>query len=116
MSTSYTSPQRSPTYGSYHVAVPGPSKTPAQNPYSYTVQPYHQPIPYPRIPGTSPERAESLTTGGGTFSTTGSSYAGSDTDSSGAGSVDLLDYLHDRFSTAVDTTPLDRSLATQAQT
>lgn len=57
-----------------------------------------------------------MTTSGGTFSTAGSSYAGSDTDSSGVAGLDLLDYMHDRLSSTIDPTPLDRSLAKQAQT
>ncbi|KAI9746036.1 MAG: hypothetical protein M1818_000717 [Claussenomyces sp. TS43310] len=55
------------------------------------------------------------------YSATSSSYAGSasgdyDSSSSSANGVDLQDYMQDRFSTAFDPVPLDRSLVTQAQT
>ncbi|PNS20662.1 hypothetical protein CAC42_2907 [Sphaceloma murrayae] len=82
-------------------------------------QPYHAQLPYPqplthrRIPSASPERPESITTSGGTFSTASSDY---DTTSASAGSVDLLEYMSDRLSNTIDPTPLDRSLAQQART
>lgn len=127
----YASPQHSPSqstyaaypgYGSYQAypaypphgkSIAGPSKQPYQAPAS--VYPYPQPSPYSRSTLAPPERAESLTTTGGTFSA-GSSYAGSDTDSTGVAGIDLLDYMHDRLSSTIDPLPLDRSLATQAQT
>jgi hypothetical protein len=67
-----------------------------------------------------PEVAESVTTGSGinsAYSTT-SSYAGSGEYESNASAngVDLQEYMQDRFSTAFNPLPLDRSLATQAQT
>lgn len=54
------------------------------------------------------------------YSATSSSYAGSvsggDYEShSSANGVDLHEYMQDRFSSAFDPIPLDRSLATQAQ-
>lgn len=55
------------------------------------------------------------------YSATSSSYAGStsgdyDSSTSAANGVDLHEYMQDRFSNAFDPLPLDRSLATQAQT
>jgi biogenesis of lysosome-related organelles complex 1 subunit KXD1 len=84
---------------------------------------YYQPSvrgPYAVSP---PEVAESVTTGSGMnsgYSATSSSYAGSASgeydSTSSANNVDLHDYMQDRFATAFDPLPLDRSLATQAQT
>jgi hypothetical protein len=64
-----------------------------------------------------PEAAESVTTGSGIHSaySTTSSYAEYDSNASANG-VDLHEYMQERFSTAFDPLPLDRSLATQAQT
>jgi len=79
--------------------------------------------------GASPPEAPESVTGSGRnsgynsgYSATSESYAGSasgDYDSSSSGSangVDLHEYMQDRFSTAFDPVPLDRSLVTQAQT
>jgi hypothetical protein len=75
-----------------------------------------------------PEVAESTTTSGLSSavpsfsnSTTSSHYGGSvtgDYDSSmpGASTIDLMDLLNDRLANSFDPLPLDRSLATQAQT
>lgn len=67
-----------------------------------------------------PEAAESMTSGSGIgYSATSSSYAGSASgeydSSNSANGVDLHEYMQDRFTTAFDPVPLDRSLATQAQ-
>ena len=106
--------QASPTYPTYAMAYPRPAKASVSG--GYPIQTYHQPAVYPRLSSSPPERAESVTTAGGTFSTTGSSYAGSESESSGAAGLDLLDYMHERLSTTIDPLPLDRSLAKQAQT
>jgi len=69
-----------------------------------------------------PEAAESVTSGSNAYGnsaySTTSSYAGSEYDSrNSANSVDLHEYVQDRFnSVPFDPLPLDRSLAIQAQT
>lgn len=86
--------------------------------------PYPYQATYGRISGSPPEHAASSTHSGvpsyGSSSMVGSSYAGSDYDSSsgsgGAGSIDLLDYMNDRLASAYNPLPLDKSLATQAKT
>ena len=78
---------------------------------------------YGRMSVSPPEAPESVTSGGPSYdpSATSSSFSGSasDYDSSSNGSatsIDLLEYMNDRLSGAVDPLPLDRSLAKQAQT
>lgn len=77
---------------------------------------------YGRISGSPPEAPDSTTTSGVPsyeVSATSSHYAGSHSDydsSSGAASVDLLDYMGNRLNGSFDPLPLDRSLAKQAQT
>ncbi len=77
---------------------------------------------YGRIPGSPPEASDSTTTSGVPsyeVSASSSHYAGSHSDydsSSGAASVDLLDYMGNRLNGSFDPLPLDRSLAKQAQT
>ena len=70
-----------------------------------------------------PEAPESVISGGPSYepSATSSSYIGngSDFDASSNGSatsIDLLEYMNDRLSGAVDPLPLDRSLVKQTQT
>lgn len=86
-------------------------------------QPYYQ---TPRYAGSSHEVADSIASGSGMNSaysaTSASSYAGSSSgeydasSSASANGVDLQEYMQDRFSGAFNPLPLDRSLATQAQT
>lgn len=84
--------------------------------------PYPYQSAYSRVSASPPEHAESSTGSGvpsyGSSSLAGSSYAGSeyDSSSSGANSIDLLDYMNDRLSSAYNPLPLDKSLATQTQT
>lgn len=82
---------------------------------------YYYPTPS-RSYGVSPPESAASVTSGPTYSTASnysgnSSYAGSECDSrSSAGSVDLQEYVSDRFSQmSFDPLPLDRSLAKQAQ-
>ncbi|KAI9674123.1 MAG: hypothetical protein M1817_001941 [Caeruleum heppii] len=73
-----------------------------------------------------PEAADSVTTGVPSFTNSASSshYAGSasaadydaGSSSGGASGIDLMDLLSDRLTTAIDPIPLDRNIATQAQT
>lgn len=86
-------------------------------------QPYYSapsPIAYAVSP---PEAPESVSTGTATYgySVNSPSYAGSasggDYDSSAsANGVDMQEYMQDRFGSAFDPLPLDRTLAVQAQT
>jgi len=70
------------------------------------------------------EHDASVTSGvpsyGNSFSVNGSGYdasSGSDWDSSASASgIDFNEYIQDRFAESFDPIPLDRSLATQAQT
>jgi exonuclease VII small subunit len=76
---------------------------------------------YGRISVSPPEAPDSVTTSGVPsyeVSATSSNYAGSASEyesTSGAASVDLLDYMGNRLQGSFDPLPLDRSLAKQAQ-
>lgn len=100
-----------PTYPSTPINMP-------QKPGYYYPPPQH----YGRIPGSPPEASDSTTTSGVPsyeVSASSSHYAGSHSDydsSSGAASVDLMDYMGNRLNGSFDPLPLDRSLAKQAQT
>ncbi|CAK1366844.1 hypothetical protein CB0940_10209 [Cercospora beticola] len=105
MSTSY---YQYPT-GTLPVNVPG--KTPQNARHA------RNPSAYSQLSASPPERPESVSsTGAGLYSSASSAYGGSDYDSSsGATSVDLLDYMNDRLSQAYNPIPLDKNLASQAQ-
>ena len=106
--------QYQPT-GSLPVNVPG--KQP-QQPYApYAPRHNRNSSGYSQYSASPPERPESVSTSGaGLYSSASSQYAGSEYDSSsGATSVDLLDYMNDRLSRTYDPTPLDKNLAKQAQ-
>jgi biogenesis of lysosome-related organelles complex 1 subunit KXD1 len=95
------------------VNVPG--KAPQQN-----FAPRHQRhnSAFSQLSASPPERPESVSSSGvGLYSAASSSYAGSEYDSSstGATSVDLLDYMNDRLSQAYNPLPADHSLQKQAQ-
>lgn len=113
MSSSYY--QYQPT-ASLPVSVPG--KQPQQ---TYPYGPRHQrnSSAYSQLSASPPERPESISSssGAGLYSASSSNYAGSEYDSvsSGATSVDLLDYMNDRLSQAYNPIPLDQSLLKQAQ-
>lgn len=84
-------------------------------------QHYYQPSVRGAYGVSPPEAADSVTTGSGMHSGySASSYAGSASgeydSTTSANGVDLHEYMQDRFATAFDPLPLDRSLATQAQT
>ncbi|THY11241.1 hypothetical protein D6D01_08989 [Aureobasidium pullulans] len=84
--------------------------------YTAASQPY-QPSPvYGQPYQPPPSRSESITTGGGSYSIPSraqsvSSYSGSESNSP----VDALGYMGERLNRVMDPTPLDRSLAVQAQ-
>lgn len=112
MSTSYYQYQYQPT-GSLPVGVPG--KTSQQ---AYTPRHTRNSSAYSQLSASPPERPESISTSGaGLYSAASSSYAGSEYEASttGATSVDLLDYMNDRLSQAYNPVPLDQSMAKQAQ-
>ncbi|PSN64697.1 hypothetical protein BS50DRAFT_498049 [Corynespora cassiicola Philippines] len=107
----------------YYSAYPAslPINMPQKPGYYYPPQ---QPT-YNRVAGSPPSAPESVSTNGVASyapSATSSSYAGSASDydassSSGTGaSVDLMEYMGERVNGSFDPTPLDRSLAKQAQT
>ncbi|KAI5364298.1 hypothetical protein Slin15195_G099580 [Septoria linicola] len=98
--------------GSLPVNVPGKSP---QNPY--TSRHARSSSAYSQLSASPPERPESVSSSGaGLYSSASSAYGGSDYDSSsGATSVDLLDYMNDRLSQAYNPIPLDKNLARQAQ-
>ncbi|KXT09777.1 hypothetical protein AC579_6157 [Pseudocercospora musae] len=108
MSTSY---YHYPT-GSLPVNVP--AKSP-QQPFSRSHN--RTSSAYSQLSASPPERPESVSsTGAGLYSSASSAYGGSDYESSsGATSVDLLDYMNDRLSQAYNPIPLDKNLARQAQ-
>ncbi|TKA30347.1 hypothetical protein B0A50_02574 [Salinomyces thailandicus] len=112
MSTTYYPYQYQPT-GSLPVNVPGKTSQPAFLPrHSRNSSAYSQ------LSASPPERPESVSTSGaGLYSAASSSYASSDSEASttGATSVDLLDYMGDRLSQTYNPIPADRSLAKQAQ-
>lgn len=89
------------------------TKTPA---YTAVSQPYqHSPV-YGHVYQPPPSRSESITTGGSSYSIPSrapsvSSYSGSESNSP----VDALGYMGERLGRTMDPTPLDRSLAMQAQ-
>lgn len=75
------------------------------------------PTPYRNISLSPPEAAESVTTSGASSALP--SYSSVDYDASSAGgssSIDLMDLLNEQMTGAFDPLPLDRGLATQAQT
>jgi hypothetical protein len=84
--------------------------------YTAASQPY-QPSPiYGQLYQPPPSRSESITTGGSSYSIPSraqsvSSYSGSESNSP----VDAISYMGERLSRTMDPTPLDRSLAMQAQ-
>jgi hypothetical protein len=84
--------------------------------YTAASQPY-QPSPvYGQLYQPPPSRSESITTGGSSYSIPSrapsvSSYSGSESNSP----VDAISYMGERLNRAMDPTPLDRSLAMQAQ-
>ncbi|KAJ6011421.1 domain KxDL [Penicillium sp. IBT 35674x] len=75
--------------------------------------------PVSRVPGSPTDYSDASTTagsrtsGGLTFSSAGGDYDSSSASYSG---VDVVDVLSDRMQNAFDPTPLDKSLASQAQT
>jgi len=84
--------------------------------YTAASQPY-QPSPvYGQLYQPPPSRSESISTGGSSYSIPSraqsvSSYSGSESNSP----VDAISYMGERLNRVMDPTPLDRSLAMQAQ-
>ena len=112
MSTSYYQYQPQPT-GSLPLNVTGKG---AQQ--TFTSRHVRNSSNYSQLSASPPERPESVSTSGaGLYSAASSSYAGSEYEAStsGATSVDLLDYMNDRLSQAYNPLPMDQSLAKQAQ-
>ncbi|KAI9884561.1 MAG: transport between ER and Golgi ATPase protein [Watsoniomyces obsoletus] len=85
-----------------------------KSPYGVATPSYH-----PRTTSISPPEVADSATTSGVSSTGGPTFSGgsSDYDSSGGASgIDLMELLNDRLTGSFDPIPLDRSLATQAQT
>lgn len=109
-----------PATQSYYPSYSQPSY-PIQVPQKpgYYYPPQHT---YGRVSASPPEAPDSVTTSGVASyepSAASSNYAGSASEyesTSGATSVDLLDYMGNRLNGSFDPMPLDRSLAKQAQT
>ena len=81
-----------------------------QKPGFYYPQQQHG---YGRVAGSPPEANDSVTTSGvPSYEPSASDYEST----SGAASVDLLDYMGSRVNGSFNPMPLDRSLARQAQT
>jgi hypothetical protein len=101
----------------YYQTTSLPIAVPHKQQYAYTPATHGYAV-------SPPEAPESVTTGSGTYghsaySATSSSYAGSSSEydsTSSANGVDMQEYMQDRFQTAFDPLPLDRTLAVQAQT
>jgi hypothetical protein len=97
-------------YSSYAVPIPASGKG-------------QQYPTYPNYSVSPPEVDESVSSGGPSYGHSGysasNSYAGSshgDYDSNySASGVDFQEYMHNRFAETFDPTPLDRSMAQQAQ-
>jgi len=112
-------------YGSsqYYSSYPQPSapmNMPTKPGYYY---PSAQQATYSRMSVSPPEATGSSTASGPSYDPSGSyaaSYASSaneyDSSSGSASSVDLMSYMDDRLQRAYNPIPMDRSLATQAQT
>lgn len=106
-----------PAYYTPYPSTAYPINVPQKPGYYYPPQQH-----YGRISASPPEASDSTTTSGVPsyeVSATSSNYAGSHSDydsSSGAASVDLLDYMGNRLNGSFNPLPLDRSLAKQAQT
>lgn len=104
---------RQRTNGSLPVHVQGKQPhTPYVSPEARTSSSYSN---YSASP---PERPDSVSTSSaGIYSNASSQYAGSECDSlsSRSTSIDVLDYMNDRFAQAYNPLPLDRNLAKQAQ-
>ncbi|KAL1646389.1 putative biogenesis of lysosome-related organelles complex 1 subunit kxd1 [Diplodia seriata] len=113
------------SYPAYHAGGSAPIAMPHKRHGTEAYYPPQQTGHHGRLSVSPPEPADSVTTGGPTSydptATGSSSYAGSASDyemggRESAASVDLMDYMGDRLNGAFDSTPLDRSLAKQAQT
>ncbi|KAK3671817.1 hypothetical protein LTR78_008362 [Recurvomyces mirabilis] len=112
MSASYYQYQAQPT-SSMPIRVPTKGAHPALTP-RHT----RNSSAYSQLSASPPERPESVSTSGaGLYSAASSSYAGSEyeTSTTGATSVDLLDYMNDRLSQAYNPLPMDQNLVKQAQ-
>ncbi|KAH8596913.1 hypothetical protein B0O99DRAFT_509325 [Bisporella sp. PMI_857] len=108
---------------SYYTYTASPVAIPSKPQYASYYPTQHQ--GYSVSP---PEPAESVSSSTGMtqsyghsgYSAASSSYAGSQTgdyeSAASANGVDMQEYMQDRFSTAFDPLPLDRTLAVQAQT
>ena len=110
----------STAYYQYQPTTSLPVTIPGKQPQQTLVSRHNRNLSaYSQLSASPPERPESISTssGAGLYSSASSNYAGSEYESSttGATSVDLLDYMNDRLSQAYNPIPLDRNLVKQAQ-
>jgi len=104
-------------YQTYYQTTSLPIAVPHKQQYAYAPATHGYAV-------SPPEAPESVTTGSATYghsaySATSSSYAGSSSEydsATSANGVDMQEYMQDRFQSAFDPLPLDRTLAVQAQT
>ncbi|CAL3963272.1 hypothetical protein PZA11_000940 [Diplocarpon coronariae] len=99
---------------SYYQTTSLPMSVPHKSQRHYTPQNHGYSV-------SPPEAPESVTTGSGmgnsAYSVTSSSSASGEYDStSSANGIDMQEYMQDRFNSAFDPLPLDRTLAVQTQT
>lgn len=92
---------------SYSRPVTMPGKTPSKIPVAY-------PAPYGRTATSPPQRGASVTSSAVPSLTSDSGSNSSDCDTTP--SIDLVELLNEKLSTAVNREPLDKSLVNQAQT
>ncbi|KAF2134893.1 hypothetical protein P153DRAFT_380706 [Dothidotthia symphoricarpi CBS 119687] len=107
------------TYYTSYPSTSYPINVPQKPGYAQYYPPQHS---YGRVSGSPPEAPDSITTSGVPSyepSAASSNYAGSASEyepTSGAASIDLLEYMGNRLNGSFDPMPLDRSLVKQAQT
>ena len=115
----YASSQYYPSYPAAAAPVTMPQKS-AQYPSPQYAAFGHVSVSPPEAPESSTASGPSYDPSGSYAASYAGSYAGSssdyDTSATSASGVDLMDYMSDRLHAAYNPIPLDRSLATQAQT
>jgi len=100
---------QAPVY-SRPVAMPG--KQASKIPLAYP----SYPATYNRAATSPPQRGASVSNSAVPSLTSDSGSNSSDYGDGGSGGIDLVELLNDKLSTTVNREPLDRSMATQAQT
>ncbi|MCJ1310672.1 hypothetical protein MMC25_004338 [Agyrium rufum] len=107
-------PAATPSYSVSYSSIPLPIPSTNKSPYYTAPQPLTAYTT--RLAKTPPSPGSSVNTSAVPSLTAGSYAANDKASSHGAANIDLIDMMSDRLSNAVNPLPLDRSLATQAQT